>query len=550
MSPDISAPPTHAQTILRRGGRWAFVLVSVLILGSLSLQALLTVLRGVPKDYKSFEQHFKYGTIGSDNLKAGFPYWIFKALPVLFQDRLPANGKPGYEAFGLIVERDVKGDPIEDRPVGFSRRRIGQRVGIDLVGVNCSLCHAGRLRRTETEQPVPVILGMPTNTVDVEALFLFLFETARDPRFTTDTLMQVIEQQRKDELGQSYKPMGFIERTLYRRIIQLYRWEIGKVERKFCFLHQVRTAGCEKKLPAASGPGRIDTWAPYKVQRLQMWPPLFDLIPDLTPAHFDAPDLGIGEAPGFADAPPLWDLGRRLGSGVHWDRNTATLSDGSLIAAVGTGATPAAVDLPRLYRIAVWAKHAAPPRYEDYVPRPFTVNPGRANHGKNLYTATCALCHEPGGRRFGLVESIETVGTDRNRLDAFTPKLVEKLKKVGRGYEWRLRHISTTHGYTNGPLAGIWLRAPYLHNGSVPTLRDLLNNPDDRPKRFCRGNDLYDWKNIGFVSTPAEKGGPADCGDFFLYDTSLPGNSNRGHLYGTMLEKDDKEALIEFLKTL
>ena len=75
------------------------------------------------------------------------------------------------------------------------------------------------------------------------------------------------------------------------------------------------------------------------------------------------------------------------------------------------------------------------------------------------------------------------------------------------------------------PLDGLWLRAPYLHNGSVPTLRDLLEPVDKRPKVFYRGNDLYDQKNVGFVSTEATEQGRK----FFKYDTGADGNSNVGH---------------------
>ena len=58
--------------------------------------------------------------------------------------------------------------------------------------------------------------------------------------------------------------------------------------------------------------------------------------------------------------------------------------------------------------------------------------------------------------------------------------------------EYRFTHFRKTHGYANQPLDGIWARAPYLHNGSVPTLRDLLNAPSERPKAFYRGYDVFD----------------------------------------------------------
>ncbi|NEP52617.1 MAG: cytochrome c, partial [Moorea sp. SIO3C2] len=92
---------------------------------------------------------------------------------------------------------------------------------------------------------------------------------------------------------------------------------------------------------------------------------------------------------------------------------------------------------------------------------------------------------------------------------------------------------------------GLWLRAPYLHNGSVPNLTNLLETPEKRTKVFYRGYDVYDTEKVGFVSegANAEKEG-------FRYDTSVIANGNQGHLYGTDLPEQDKKALIEYLKTL
>ena len=96
------------------------------------------------------------------------------------------------------------------------------------------------------------------------------------------------------------------------------------------------------------------------------------------------------------------------------------------------------------------------------------------------------------------------------------------------------------------PLDGVWLRAPFLHNGSVPALRDLLETPDNRPKEFYRGYNVYDQVKVGFVSNVAEENGQK----LFKFDTSVPGNSNAGHLYGTDLTTEEKDALVEYMKKL
>jgi hypothetical protein len=94
-----------------------------------------------------------------------------------------------------------------------------------------------------------------------------------------------------------------------------------------------------------------------------------------------------------------------------------------------------------------------------------------------------------------------------------------------------------------GPLAGIWASGPYLHNGSVPTVYELLSPESERRRLFWTGGHELDRKRLGYISD--------DAPDRFLYDTSVPGNSNAGHLYPPGgLEPAQRRAIIEYLKTL
>jgi mono/diheme cytochrome c family protein len=99
--------------------------------------------------------------------------------------------------------------------------------------------------------------------------------------------------------------------------------------------------------------------------------------------------------------------------------------------------------------------------------------------------------------------------------------------------------------YKARPLEGIWATAPYLHNGSVPTLYDLLQAPENRPVTFAMGTRAFDPKKVGYDTSP---GAP---GNSFLFDTRLAGNSNKGHVYGVgALTADQRSELLEYLKTL
>jgi mono/diheme cytochrome c family protein len=99
-----------------------------------------------------------------------------------------------------------------------------------------------------------------------------------------------------------------------------------------------------------------------------------------------------------------------------------------------------------------------------------------------------------------------------------------------------------TDSYKARPLNGIWATAPYLHNGSVPNLSELLKAPAERVKQFAVGSREFDPVNVGLRSDIA-------AGTTTL-DTTLKGNLNTGHDYGTKLAADDKRALIEYVKTL
>jgi len=99
--------------------------------------------------------------------------------------------------------------------------------------------------------------------------------------------------------------------------------------------------------------------------------------------------------------------------------------------------------------------------------------------------------------------------------------------------------------YKGRPLNGVWATAPFLHNGSVPTLWDLLQDPEKRPKTFFVGSRKYDVKKVGYISVPSENGL-----NYYQFDTAIKGNSNSGHTYGTSLTDEQKWQLIEYIKTL
>jgi hypothetical protein len=235
---------------------------------------------------------------------------------------------------------------------------------------------------------------------------------------------------------------------------------------------------------------------------------------------------------------------------LHWDGNNSSLKERNLSAAIGAGVTPETVDHVAIERVAEWLMDFKPP------PSPYRPDPALAQEGAAVYQEACAACHgyQTGdgyvfeGGYLGKVESIGAVGTDRARLDSYTPEMPVLQSSLFAGYpEHRFRHFRKTDGYANMPLDALWLRAPYLHNGSVPTLADLLELPDDRPATFVRGLTTLDHERGGFTAPPCEPSEPLEAG--WCFDTSVTGNGNGGHLYGAGLAPDLKRALLAYLLT-
>ena len=123
-----------------------------------------------------------------------------------------------------------------------------------------------------------------------------------------------------------------------------------------------------------------------------------------------------------------------------------------------------------------------------------------------------------------------------HRLDfSYTERFrAYQLAEFFKGTPYQFRRFEKTDGYANLPLDGLWLRAPYLHNGAAPTLADLLEPPERRPQTFLRGGDVLDTARGGFLAPPCDPSAPQPPGRI-CFDTRLPGNGNGGHLYGADL---------------
>mgnify|MGYP001235187355 CR=1 FL=1 len=470
-----------------------------------------------PVYYADDEDHFKYGSLGGER-EAGFPYWIWKALPRVCAAQLPEGQRsPGqeYKALGFVYEGEK---PL---PIGMSMRRY---TGVDRVFLNCASCHASTVRETPASEP-RIYTGMPAHRLNLMAFERFLFDCAKSATFTPDLIVPAIQ-----ELGGNLS--YFDQFVVYPVAVHLMRARLVALDQRLSFM---LNKGPEREW----GPGRVDTWAFGKA--------LLNFRMDLAPER---------EHIGVADFPSIWLQKPRQGMQLHWDGNNTSVEERNRSAAFGTGATPPTLDRVAMKRLEDWLLRREPPAY------PFLVDTNLAAKGAPIYKQYCSRCHGVSGRNFdgelvGTVLPIGEIKTDRHKLDSYTGELAVNQNLLYAGTNdptERFSHFRKTNGYANMPLDGIWLRAPYLHNGSVPTLRDLLEPRSKRPTKFYRGYDVYDQQRVGFVSTVSEERGQ----QFFLFDTtdgkghSQPGNGHDGHegaRYGTELSDADKAALVEYLKT-
>lgn len=203
---------------------------------------------------------------------------------------------------------------------------------------------------------------------------------------------------------------------------------------------------------------------------------------------------------------------------------------------------------------------------------PWSLDTSLVNQGANLFTANCASCHgtTPGETRPPTAATwatpIQDVGTDPTYWDnvvrtgspgiysssfpAVTP-LIGLVSYTERAilnqYQPGITLIQPTNStgpgkYESRVLEGIWAAAPYLHNGSVPTLDDLLKPANQRPTTFSLGVN-YDTLKVGMsIGQPLRQGSQ--------YNTLNSGNSNSGHEYGIQLSPQQRTALLEYLKSL
>jgi mono/diheme cytochrome c family protein len=283
--------------------------------------------------------------------------------------------------------------------------------------------------------------------------------------------------------------------------------------------------------------------------------------PDL---KLSLPPANLGPMPDQAceDAPPWWHL-KRKGTMYYNGQIDARAVRPLMMFMLSPGADGSKFDRlePTFADIREHITTIEPPKY------PLPVDAEKASLGRVVFEANCAGCHgtygaastDPRANYPNKIVPLAKIGTDPTLIRGLTPAIEQHFRNSwftrepgpgGKPYPLRYNE-----GYQAPPLDGIWATAPYLHNGSVPTLYHLLKSTG-RPRVFTRsygtGVEDYDPRRVGWKFTEVPPAPPTASAREArqIYDTSKPGRGNGGHTFGDDLSDEERWAVIEYLKTL
>ncbi|WP_304608577.1 c-type cytochrome [Inquilinus sp. Marseille-Q2685] len=541
------------------------------------------------------EQAFADGTLGLE--LAPLKYLLVAG--TVSRHALEQQGGPAWpERFGFLprspgAEGRCAADAPGNLPVGFgvSNRLPGSAspVPVRFVGLTCAACHSTAVGDG------PPILGAGTHTADVIG-FADAFQNAvLDPGLTAGTILDAYDRQCP---GEASGPAGWAGRQVEAFFIgewldgarTLARLNATKYELPF----HGEEIGDPENIP--TGPSRT---RPFR----SVVRNVLDLPGDGNVAYSKVPLVAMQENT------PWSQFDGSIGDPVVRSM-VAVFTSGASLAALDDPQIADNIRKAAAYTLRLGDDPPLPKLAEAFptLPRPSAETMAR---GRAVYGQHCAACHGvPDGAHWTVSEPspgepsiapLADIGTDPARMtfrhaDMLPTALATLLPATGddlaaqrqalqdraglaaRGRDlaqadWWLqaidrfdararqfpaghslafdpRKIAMRAGYLNAPLPFLWLRAPYLHNGSVPNLRGLIGL-EDRPTRFCRGRAGYDPAAVGLaVVEPVDGHCPPQAG--FLFDTEKPGNSNKGHEYPPRdaVPRPDLEALLAYLGTL
>ena len=438
--------------------------------------------------------------------------------------------------------------PHYDRPLGMVSRTVSgpiPLVRIDAVNLGCTTCHAGLLYDASGRVTNEAWIGAPSTSINLEGYTQAVFQSLADGLRDQDAFRARIAILFPDMgRSESFTLRFFLMRQVAKRIAELQKEGAGP-------------------LPFSNGgAGRTNGVASLKH--------MLGMAPGVASGH---PDVGFTSIPelsgrGFRSSLLSDGIYAPIGA-VRFDQTfdsarvtTAHLDSLADIVAFFTvstmGVQPIVGEraIPAMRPVLRWIGSA----YRSS-PFPGTIDSARMRAGQTVFNSRCSNCHGKYGD--GAPRALLTfpnahieqsvMGTDSSRWAMVDSALLASIAQSA--YERHMRSAQS-RGYVAPILSGLWSSAPYLHNGSVPTLWQLMS-PTERPTRFMVGGHALDYETMGIAGRTESDSVyryPADYVAWSapeLFDTRRPGLSNKGHEREFVgLSAAQKWALIEYLKTL
>ena len=501
--------------------------------------------------------------LSTETLSRSAVPWKVLATALLLEARTREPGLPLSEAsavrllsqrYGFLVPHRIANwpgpgqEPRLRRPLGLIAGTLENRwprLELEVTNTGCSTCHAGTTYDVEGNPTLEAWIGLPSTSINLGRYADEVFTAFRSASRAPERLLTAIP-----VVFPGVTPVEL--ETIRRRYLPELARRMPTLERIGGFT------------PYSNGsPGLTNGVATMKMY-LGVLP--MDRRADGEVAFVGVPDFGAlrWKTAILVDgvyAPTSWPHSGPLERPLAGDALTA-MAGVATVVTVGTLGVDfrvaAAKNVPRVREVLRYlVSRYQPPRF------PGPVDEARARAGADVYACHCEGCHGRYARSadgaFGLVEfpnrvvATEVIGTDPARAQAVAEGVNEAFRETAMG---ALLEAKANRGYVGTPLSAVWATAPYLHNGSVPTLWHLMH-PEARPARFQVGGHKLDWRRLGLAGEVASDGVfryPESYTPWMLpevYDTSLPGRHNGGHVepFAHMLEAE-RAAVLEFMKLL
>jgi hypothetical protein len=510
--------------------------------------------------------------LNAGNGFTGVPYLLQMVFPY-FAPEIWGRPEEHFSRFGLFMDPEHPGRPLPrglgitstaGRPGASSPSPMAEidfaQPGLDVVTLSCGSCHTGQVRAGGA---VLTFDGAPNTQFDVRKWREAYDQTVEN--YLPDEAHIAAAAKRIEAILDAKPPGAFYPAAYFKPPSfanfdpsieagqrALFKAQLVPILTGFATATRARGLGVTLEQRTSYGnwnapglggfsSGQQDGSGDLIVQLLAA---AEATAPGFNPATFLATQFSA--LPPFAtptDIPSVWN--QRARDLAQWDGTVRMAFWRNLAAQLPIVGVPDQIDLVNTGLVANFLRGLPP------APYPFGIDMARAARGEALFAANCAACHRPHN---DTVYNERDIGTDMNRaqvlngpalklfLAGFTASCHDKdfqyvdpsgntvMPCQMHGADIIVdRTTPNAQGYVTSVLDGAWARAPYLHNGSVPTVRQLLI-PAERATTFLRGAVTYDETDMGYSWDVAQTGRLSDTAPtLMLYDTRRDGNSNRGH---------------------